>query len=173
MVDRFAARARRHGRSPRVAPPAIASASPTLPISRASASEDTTRARAIQQDNAEKFLDAFRARPGRHRLRAYARPKAPISWSRGNENRTHRVCARSACRWCISSRPAFRRTYERDIILVEVASEGVSGWGEVTAGENPFYNEEWTDSAWLILRDYVGPRVLGRESRPPPKTSIR
>ena len=32
------------------------------------------------------------------------------------------------------------------------------GWGEVTCGENPFYNEEWTDSAWLIVRDYVAPR---------------
>ena len=37
-----------------------------------------------------------------------------------------------------------------------------SGPGEVTAGENPFYNEEWTGSAWLILRDYAAPRVLGR-----------
>jgi o-succinylbenzoate synthase len=57
---------------------------------------------------------------------------------------------------------SFGRTTERDIILVEVRSDGVSGWGEVTAGESPFYNEEWTDSAWLILRDYVVPRVLGR-----------
>jgi o-succinylbenzoate synthase len=56
---------------------------------------------------------------------------------------------------------SFSRTYSRDIILVEVACEGVSGWGEVTAGENPFYNEEWTGSAWMILRDYVAPRVLG------------
>jgi O-succinylbenzoate synthase len=38
----------------------------------------------------------------------------------------------------------------------------VSGWGEVTAGENPFYNEEWTEAAWLILKHYVAPRVLGR-----------
>jgi O-succinylbenzoate synthase len=30
----------------------------------------------------------------------------------------------------------------------------------VTCGENPFYNEEWTESAWLIVRDYVAPRVL-------------
>jgi O-succinylbenzoate synthase len=58
---------------------------------------------------------------------------------------------------------SFGRTTERDIILVEAAGEGVSGWGEVTAGEKPFYNEEWTDSAWLILRDYVIPRVLGRD----------
>jgi O-succinylbenzoate synthase len=57
---------------------------------------------------------------------------------------------------------SFGRTTERHMVLVEVAAEGLSGWGEVTAGENPFYNEEWTDSAWLILRDYVAPRVLGR-----------
>src|SRR6516165_2310152 len=58
---------------------------------------------------------------------------------------------------------SFSRTYGRDIILVEVTCEGITGWGEVTAGENPFYNEEWTDSAWLILRNYAGPRVLGRD----------
>jgi O-succinylbenzoate synthase len=58
---------------------------------------------------------------------------------------------------------SFGRTTQRDIILVEAAAEGVSGWGEVTAGENPFYNEEWTESAWLILRDYAIPRVLGRD----------
>jgi O-succinylbenzoate synthase len=57
---------------------------------------------------------------------------------------------------------SFSRTYKRDIILVEVQGEGRAGWGEVTAGENPFYNEEWTESAWLVLRDYVAPRVLGR-----------
>ncbi|HLK67771.1 MAG TPA: o-succinylbenzoate synthase [Bryobacteraceae bacterium] len=62
---------------------------------------------------------------------------------------------------------SFSRTYQRDIILVEVVSGGVSGWGEVTAGENPFYNEEWTGSAWPILRDYVAPRVLGRELQSP------
>jgi O-succinylbenzoate synthase len=55
---------------------------------------------------------------------------------------------------------SFGRTYERDIILVEVTQDGLSGWGEVTAGENPFYNEEWTESAWLILKDYAGPRLL-------------
>src|SRR5713101_4912913 len=58
---------------------------------------------------------------------------------------------------------SFSRTYERDIIIVEVVSEGVSGWGEITAGEHPYYNEEWTEAAWLIARDYAGPRVAGRE----------
>ncbi len=60
---------------------------------------------------------------------------------------------------------SFARTTERRMVLVEAEGEGASGWGEVTAGENPFYNEEWTDSVWLILRDYVAPSVLGREFR--------
>src|ERR1700693_1507942 len=55
---------------------------------------------------------------------------------------------------------SFSRTHERHIVLVEVISDGLSGWGEVTAGENPFYNEEWTASIWPLLCDYVAPRVL-------------
>ncbi len=55
---------------------------------------------------------------------------------------------------------SFSRTYERDIILVEASSDGISGWGEVTAGENPFYNEEWTGSVWPLLTDYIAPRIL-------------
>ena len=58
---------------------------------------------------------------------------------------------------------SFGRTTERQMVLVEAVGEGASGWGEVTAGENPFYNEEWTASAWQILRDYAAPLVLGRE----------
>jgi O-succinylbenzoate synthase len=57
---------------------------------------------------------------------------------------------------------SFGRTTERHMVLVEAVGEGGSGWGEVTAGENPFYNEEWTASAWLILRDYAAPLVLGQ-----------
>ena len=57
---------------------------------------------------------------------------------------------------------SFGRTTERRIIVVEVEGEGAVGWGEVTAGERPFYNEEWTDAAWLILRDFVAPRVVGK-----------
>ncbi|MBK7927913.1 MAG: o-succinylbenzoate synthase [Bryobacterales bacterium] len=55
---------------------------------------------------------------------------------------------------------SFGRTYERHMVLVEVHGEGLSGWGEVTAGENPFYNEEWTESAWRIVRDYAAPRIV-------------
>ncbi len=60
---------------------------------------------------------------------------------------------------------SFSRTYARDIIIAEVVADGVSGWGEVTAGEHPFYNEEWTAAAWLIAKDYVAPRLAGRQIR--------
>jgi O-succinylbenzoate synthase len=58
---------------------------------------------------------------------------------------------------------SFGRTTDRHMVLVEVSSGSISGWGEITAGENPFYNEEWTESAWLIARDYVAPRILNHK----------
>jgi len=33
---------------------------------------------------------------------------------------------------------SFSRTYQRAIVLVEVISDGLSGWGEVTAGVRNF-----------------------------------
>lgn len=68
---------------------------------------------------------------------------------------------------------SFGRTYERDIVLVEAVSGGVSGWGEVTAGENPFYNEEWTGSIWPLLVDYVGPRLLHHDFASPKEVASR
>jgi o-succinylbenzoate synthase len=59
---------------------------------------------------------------------------------------------------------SFGRTTERRIVLVRVRdSEGAEGWGECTAGEGPFYCEEWTESAWHTLKTYLAPMVLGRE----------
>ncbi len=68
---------------------------------------------------------------------------------------------------------SFGRTSERDIVLVEVVAGGISGWGEVTAGENPFYNEEWTESAWRIVRDYVAPRAVHYEFESAAKVAAR
>jgi O-succinylbenzoate synthase len=41
--------------------------------------------------------------------------------------------------------------------------DGVEGWGECTADEDPFYSEEWTESAWGVIRSYLAPMTLGRE----------
>jgi O-succinylbenzoate synthase len=59
---------------------------------------------------------------------------------------------------------SFGRTTERHILLVELETdEGVTGWGEVTAGENPFYSAETVETAWHILRNFLWPLVRGRE----------
>jgi O-succinylbenzoate synthase len=50
----------------------------------------------------------------------------------------------------------------RRIALLEVRCDGVSGWGEVTAAEGPFYNSETTDTAWTILCQFIAPLVLGK-----------
>src|SRR3990172_6418303 len=55
---------------------------------------------------------------------------------------------------------SFGTTTHRRILLVEVAGEGGVGWGGVTVGETPFYNEENTDTAWIILKDFAIPRLL-------------
>ncbi|MBI5086626.1 MAG: o-succinylbenzoate synthase [Acidobacteria bacterium] len=57
---------------------------------------------------------------------------------------------------------SFGRTYGRKMVLVEAVSGGVSGWGEVTCGEHPYYNEEWTEGAWELLKSYVVPSLLGK-----------
>ena len=59
---------------------------------------------------------------------------------------------------------SFGRTTERRILLARVRDgEGGEGWGECTAGEGPFYSEEWIDSAWEATRLFLAPMVLGRE----------
>src|SRR6266852_6043282 len=59
---------------------------------------------------------------------------------------------------------SFGRTTERRIVLARVIDrDGAEGWGECTAGEGPFYSEEWTETAWPTLKDFLAPMVGGRE----------
>ena len=57
---------------------------------------------------------------------------------------------------------SFGRTTQRRILLVTVHAEGVEGWGECTAGEGPFYNEESIDTARQVIARYLAPALLGR-----------
>ena len=52
---------------------------------------------------------------------------------------------------------SFGRSDIRRIFLVEAQVDGVSGWGEVTAGGNPFYSPETVDTAWHLIRDFIWP----------------
>jgi O-succinylbenzoate synthase len=59
---------------------------------------------------------------------------------------------------------SFGRTTRRRIILVRVIGpHGAEGWGECTAGEGPFYSDEWTETAWATLNEFLAPMVVGRQ----------
>lgn len=58
---------------------------------------------------------------------------------------------------------SFGRTTERRIVLVRVIDkDGAEGWGECTAGEGPFYSDEWSETAWATLEQFLAPMVLGK-----------
>jgi O-succinylbenzoate synthase len=59
---------------------------------------------------------------------------------------------------------SFGRTSERRILLVRVTDkDGAAGWGECTAGEGPFYSDEWTETAWSTIKTFLAPLVVGKE----------
>jgi O-succinylbenzoate synthase len=45
---------------------------------------------------------------------------------------------------------------------VSVQSQGITGWGECTAGSGPWYASETVETAWHVLRDFLAPAVLGQ-----------
>jgi o-succinylbenzoate synthase len=55
---------------------------------------------------------------------------------------------------------SFGRVYGRTILLVSVDADGVRGWGECVAGEDPFYSPEWTETAWPTIKKYLAPALL-------------
>lgn len=57
---------------------------------------------------------------------------------------------------------SFGRTYSRRILLVTAHCEGVDGWAESVAAENPFYSDEWIDAAWATMRSFLIPALLGK-----------
>ena len=59
---------------------------------------------------------------------------------------------------------SFGRTTERRILLVRVTDkDGAEGWGECTAGEGPFYSDEWTETAWHTIQTFLAPMTVGKE----------
>jgi O-succinylbenzoate synthase len=58
---------------------------------------------------------------------------------------------------------SFGVTRDRRILLVEIQSEGLVGWGECTAGERPFFSSESTDTAWQVIVHELGPMLASAE----------
>src|SRR6266481_2949006 len=67
---------------------------------------------------------------------------------------------------------SFEQFTHRRIILVQVFDDqGMTGWGECVATEEPLYNHEFIDGAWLLLRDYLIPKLLNQDMNSPVEIS--
>lgn len=58
---------------------------------------------------------------------------------------------------------SFGRETERECAIVEIKSEGLTGWGECVASYNPGYSYETTGTAMHILKDFIAPLILGKD----------
>ena len=50
-----------------------------------------------------------------------------------------------------------------DSVFVRIRADGIEGWGESAPYAAPNYCEEWTDGAFGVIRDWLGPSLLGQE----------
>ena len=58
---------------------------------------------------------------------------------------------------------SFGVTTGRRILLVELETDGLTGWGECVAGEHPYFSDETIDTAWMMAETELGPRLLEAE----------
>jgi len=58
---------------------------------------------------------------------------------------------------------SFGVTQERRILLIAVTDGTHTGYGEVTAGEGPYYSHETSETAWHVLRDFIIPNAVGKD----------
>ncbi len=58
---------------------------------------------------------------------------------------------------------SFGRETDRECIIVEIKSEGVTGYGECVATRDPGYNYETTGTVMHILSEFITPLILGKD----------
>ncbi len=69
----------------------------------------------------------------------------------------------------VGHRTSYGEERHRPVVLARVLVEGgesaggAEGWGECAALADPVYDEEYAAGAWAVLRDHLGPRLLGAE----------
>jgi O-succinylbenzoate synthase len=58
---------------------------------------------------------------------------------------------------------SFGLQQQRDCLIVAMHGEGLTGWGECVATNDPGYSYETVQTAWHILSDFLIPAVVGRD----------
>jgi O-succinylbenzoate synthase len=57
---------------------------------------------------------------------------------------------------------SFERVHSRTFLIVTITADGVVGVGECVADQTPYYSSETAATAWLVIRDFIAPALLGR-----------
>lgn len=58
---------------------------------------------------------------------------------------------------------SFGPQLERDCLLIAIHSEGLTGWGECVATNDPGYSYETSKTAWHVLQDFLIPSLMGQD----------
>jgi len=56
---------------------------------------------------------------------------------------------------------SFGRIVDKHFVLVTVHGDGVAGYGECVAEQDPYYSAETNETVWHVITGFVAPRVLG------------
>lgn len=68
---------------------------------------------------------------------------------------------------------SFGRVHEKESVLVRAQSGGLVGWGEAPAAAAPNYSYETVQTVMHVIRDFLAPKLRGREfARPGPISEL-
>ena len=62
---------------------------------------------------------------------------------------------------------SFGRTYDRNLIIIKLYSEGLTGYGESATSSSPSYSYETAGTCFHILEDFAAPLIVGRDVEGP------
>ena len=57
---------------------------------------------------------------------------------------------------------SFGRIHDKHFIVVRIEDDGVVGYGECVAEQDPYYSADTNDTVWHIVSEFVVPRVVGK-----------
>ena len=56
---------------------------------------------------------------------------------------------------------SFGRISDKHFLLIRADGDGVAGFGECVADQDPYYSAETNETAWHIITGFIAPRILG------------
>jgi O-succinylbenzoate synthase len=62
---------------------------------------------------------------------------------------------------------SFGQGLTNNSIIVKLVADGVVGWGESAVMDGPWYNEETSNSALVVMRDHLAPMLLAADLQQP------